>query len=82
MLYKGDTLYLDWLEDGIAELVFDAPARLTSLILQPLPASVTRWTYSKTKDLKGLLLRSEKAAFIVGADITEFLSLFRCRKNS
>lgn len=24
MLYKGDTLYLDWLEDGIAELVFDA----------------------------------------------------------
>lgn len=27
-------------------------------------------------DLKGLLLRSNKAAFIVGADITEFLSLF------
>ena len=27
MLYKGDTLYLDWLEDGIAELVFDASAR-------------------------------------------------------
>ena len=25
MLYKGDTLYLDWLEDGIAELVFDTP---------------------------------------------------------
>ena len=28
MLYKGDTLYLDWLEDGIAELVFDAPGWL------------------------------------------------------
>ncbi len=27
-------------------------------------------------DLKGLLLRSNKAAFIVGADITELLSLF------
>jgi 3-hydroxyacyl-CoA dehydrogenase/enoyl-CoA hydratase/3-hydroxybutyryl-CoA epimerase/enoyl-CoA isomerase len=27
MLYKGDTLYLNWLEDGIAELVFDAPGR-------------------------------------------------------
>jgi len=27
MLYKGDTLYLDWLEDGIAELVFDAPGQ-------------------------------------------------------
>jgi 3-hydroxyacyl-CoA dehydrogenase/enoyl-CoA hydratase/3-hydroxybutyryl-CoA epimerase/enoyl-CoA isomerase len=29
----------------------------------------------KQADLKGLLLRSEKAAFIVGADITEFLSV-------
>ncbi len=28
MLYKGDTLYLDWLEDGIAELVFDAQVQL------------------------------------------------------
>lgn len=35
MLYKGDTLYLDWLEEGIAELVFDAPVRSTSLIPQP-----------------------------------------------
>lgn len=23
MLYKGDILYFDWLEDGIVELVFD-----------------------------------------------------------
>ena len=30
----------------------------------------------KQPNLKGLLLRSNKAAFIVGADITEFLSLF------
>ncbi|MRF92813.1 enoyl-CoA hydratase-related protein, partial [Klebsiella quasipneumoniae] len=29
-----------------------------------------------TSDLKGVILRSEKPAFIVGADITEFLSLF------
>ncbi len=31
MLYKGDTLYLDWLEDGIAELVFDAPCSVNKL---------------------------------------------------
>ncbi|VDY46825.1 Enoyl-CoA hydratase [Salmonella enterica subsp. enterica serovar Daytona] len=31
MLYKGDTLYLDWLEDGIAELVFDAPGSVNKL---------------------------------------------------
>ena len=30
MLYKGDTLYLDWLEDGIAELVFDAPGSVNT----------------------------------------------------
>lgn len=31
MLYKGDTLYLDWLEDGIAELVFDAHGSVNKL---------------------------------------------------
>lgn len=31
MLYKGDTLYVDWLEDGIAELVFDAPGSVNKL---------------------------------------------------
>lgn len=36
----------------------------------------------KQSDLKGLLLRSEKAAFIVGADITEFLSLFWSLRSS
>lgn len=39
MLYKGDTLYLDWLEDGIAELVFDARARSINSTPQPSPAS-------------------------------------------
>lgn len=38
MLYKGDTLYLDWLEDGIAELVFDARARSINSTPQPSPA--------------------------------------------
>ncbi|VTP82400.1 Fatty acid oxidation complex subunit alpha [Leclercia adecarboxylata] len=31
MLYKGDTLYVDWLEGGIAELVFDAPGSVNKL---------------------------------------------------
>lgn len=33
-------------------------------------------------DLKGLLLRSNKAAFIVGADITEFCPCSSFLKNS
>lgn len=77
MLYKGDTLYLDWLEDGIAELVFDAPGSVNKLDTATV-ASLGHAldVLEKQSDLKGLLLRSEKAAFIVGADITEFLSLF------
>lgn len=42
MLYKGDTLYLDWLEDGIAELVFDAPVRSINSTRPPLPAWAMR----------------------------------------
>ena len=77
MLYKGDTLYLNWLEDGIAELVFDAPGSVNKLDTATV-ASLGQAldVLEKQPELKGLLLRSNKAAFIVGADITEFLSLF------
>lgn len=77
MLYKGDTLYVNWLEDGIAELVFDATGSVNKLDTATV-ASLGHAldVLEKQSELKGLLLRSEKAAFIVGADITEFLSLF------
>ena len=77
MLYKGDNLYLDWLEDGIAELVFDAPGSVNKLDTATVASlGEALDVLEKQHDLKGLLLRSGKAAFIVGADITEFLSLF------
>ncbi|WP_313610530.1 fatty acid oxidation complex subunit alpha FadB [Atlantibacter hermannii] len=82
MLYKGDTLYVNWLEDGIAELVFDAPGSVNKLDTATV-ASLGHAldVLEKQSELKGLLLRSEKAAFIVGADITEFLSLFLVPKE-
>ena len=77
MLYKGDTLYVNWLEDGIAELVFDAPGSVNKLDTATVASlGHALEVLEKQSELKGLLLRSEKAAFIVGADITEFLSLF------
>nr|WP_318384866.1 fatty acid oxidation complex subunit alpha FadB [uncultured Enterobacter sp.] len=78
MLYKGDNLYLDWLEDGIAELVFSAAGSVNKLDTATV-ASLGQAldVVEKQTNLKGLLLRSDKAAFIVGADITEFLSLFQ-----
>ncbi|EHD00933.1 Fatty acid oxidation complex subunit alpha [Salmonella enterica subsp. enterica serovar Urbana str. R8-2977] len=68
MLYKGDTLYLDWLEDGIAELVFDAPGSVNKLDTATVASlGQALEVLEKQHDLKGLLLRSNKAALYVGA---------------
>jgi 3-hydroxyacyl-CoA dehydrogenase / enoyl-CoA hydratase / 3-hydroxybutyryl-CoA epimerase / enoyl-CoA isomerase len=77
MLYQGETLQLHWLDNGIAELVFNAPGSVNKLDTRTVASLGEALTVlEKQTELKGLLLRSTKAAFIVGADITEFLSLF------
>ncbi|ANI29576.1 multifunctional fatty acid oxidation complex subunit alpha [Yersinia entomophaga] len=77
MLYQSETLQLHWLENGIAELVFDAPGSVNKLDTKTVASlGEALGVLEKQTELKGLLLRSNKAAFIVGADITEFLSLF------
>ncbi len=77
MLYQGDTLSLDWLDDGIAELVFNAPGSVNKLDTQTVASlGEAIAVLEKQTALKGVLLSSAKSAFIVGADITEFLSLF------
>ncbi len=77
MLYQGETLQLSWLEDGIAELVFNAPGSINKLDTKTVASlGEALNVLEQQKDLKGLVLRSTKAAFIVGADITEFLALF------
>lgn len=77
MLYQGETLHLNWLENGIAELVFDAPGAINKLDTATVASLGKALDILEAQsDLRGLLLSSNKAAFIVGADITEFLSLF------
>ena len=77
MLYQGENLHVNWLEDGIAELVFDAPAAINKLDTKTVASlGAALDVLEKQPQLRGLLVRSTKAAFIVGADITEFLSLF------
>ncbi|EIC82657.1 fatty acid oxidation complex subunit alpha FadB [Serratia sp. M24T3] len=77
MLYQGETLHLHWLEDGIAELVFAAPGSVNKLDTQTVASLGEAITVLEQQtELKGLLLSSAKSAFIVGADINEFLSLF------
>ena len=77
MLYQGETLQLHWLDNGIAELVFNAPGSVNKLDTRTVASlGEALAVLEKQTELKGLLLRSTKAGFIVGADITEFLSLF------
>ena len=77
MLYQGDTLSVHWLDDGIAELVFDAPGSVNKLDTKTVASlGEALSVLEQQPELRGLLLTSAKSAFIVGADITEFLSLF------
>lgn len=78
MLYQGDTLYLNWLEEGIIELVFNAPGSVNKLDTATVASLGNALDVLEAQtELRGLLLRSDKAAFIVGADIMEFLALFQ-----
>jgi len=77
MLYQSDTLTLNWLENDIAELVFDAPGSVNKLDTQTVASlGEAIAVLEQLPDLKAVLISSRKPAFIVGADITEFLSLF------
>ena len=77
MLYQSETLYVRWLEGGIAELVFASPGSVNTLDTKTVASLGNALTVlEQLEGLQGLLLRSDKPAFIVGADITEFLSLF------
>ena len=77
MIYQGNSLSASLLDDGIAEVVFDAAGSVNKFDQQ---------TVSELNELcvalegnavvKGALVRSNKGAFIVGADITEFNGLF------
>ena len=77
MIYQGETLSVRYLEDGIAELNLNAPGAINKFDLKTLESfnEALNALYHQS-DLKGLLVTSSKDAFVVGADITEFLGLF------
>ena len=77
MIYQANTLQVKELHDGIAELSFCSPQSVNKLDLATLESLDKALDAIKAKsDIRGLILTSDKSAFIVGADITEFLGLF------
>lgn len=83
MLYQSETIYIQWLKKGIAELVFNSPGPINKLdthTVASLDEAVS--VLEQQPDLQGVIFRSDKSAFIVGADIKEFLSLFEASKET
>lgn len=77
MIYQAETLQVKEIQDGIAELTFCSPKSVNKLDLATLESlDKALDALIAHQGLKGLLLTSDKDAFIVGADITEFLGLF------
>ena len=76
MLHEADTLQLYLNHSPLAELVFDTDASANKLNRQTLLAleqAIAK--LEQTPQVRGLLIRSAKTHFMVGADVTEFLSL-------
>jgi len=77
MAYKGKSLSVTMTNNGIAELSFNAQGSVNKFdasTISELDEAIAE--IGQTKNVKGVLVLSEKSAFIVGADITEFTGLF------
>lgn len=77
MIYQGKSLSAQLLEDGIVELKFDAQGSVNKFdqaTFEEYKAVVA--AINNCSDAKGVMVTSGKSTFIVGADITEFLSSF------
>ncbi|MBD1574459.1 fatty acid oxidation complex subunit alpha FadB [Vibrio sp. S17_S38] len=77
MIYQDSSLYVKELQDGIAQLTFNAEASINTLNTKTLSALNDALDAIKSNDnIQGLIISSDKDSFIVGADIKEFLGLF------
>ncbi len=77
-MFKGSAISVTQLEAGIAELNFDLAGesvnKFNALTVGELSKAID--AIESASDIKGVLVTSGKGVFIVGADITEFGSMF------
>lgn len=78
MIFEGQSLTCQLLDDGIAEVCFDnkneSINKFDRVTLEELKSVAE--ALSQAKDVKAAIVTSNKPVFIVGADITEFQGLF------
>jgi len=79
MLFEGQSITCKMLDDGIAEFCFDLQQQSVNKFDQPTFKEFRQLVeiLQNTSELKGVLVSSAKKVFIVGADITEFISTFK-----
>lgn len=79
MIYEGQSLRCEMLENGIAEVIFDSQTgsvnKFDKDTLAELKAVIE--ALNSKDDVRGAIVTSAKGVFIVGADITEFLGMFK-----
>lgn len=77
MIYQGQCITVKALDNGIAELCFDAQGSVNKFdqaTVQELKEAGAKLV--SESGITGLIITSAKSTFIVGADIMEFTSLF------
>jgi len=78
MLFQGQNLSAELLDDGIVEFKFDAQGSVNKFDQATFKEYIEVVAAIKNcSDAKGVLVTSGKSNFIVGADITEFLEMFK-----
>ncbi|MDX3773925.1 fatty acid oxidation complex subunit alpha FadB [Chromatiaceae bacterium AAb-1] len=78
MIYQSNNVVVDYLKPGIARFVFNAQGSVNKFDQQTLiECKAALEVLHKNNDVQGVIFCSSKDAFIVGADITEFLGIFQ-----
>ena len=79
MVYQGNRITVTMLEDGIANMQYNAENESVNKFdteTNKQFAEVVN-ALEKADDVKGLIVTSSKGVFIAGADITEFVASFK-----
>jgi len=78
MIYEGQSLRVEMLDNGIAEVIFDSKSgsvnKFDKATLSELNSAVE--ALNSADGVRAAIVTSAKGVFIVGADITEFLAMF------
>ena len=78
MLFEGETIKAEELGEGLVELCFDRKAETVNKLDRLAFSELSRALeiISKAPGVSGVLVTSAKDAFVVGADIFEFVDAF------